>query len=122
MAHEAETYTTRRIRTVFGTVEVHNPRAAFAPLMGIFPDLATLELLKWTRLWRYHVYLGRAEILKRLPRTMPKSITLIINWHVSPWRIRPVQQVADHMTRSDLISREILSSIDNDVRAVKWHL
>jgi hypothetical protein len=49
-------YTTRRIRTVFGTVEVRNPRwmlcrschpgfaLAFAPLQEICPDRATPEL------------------------------------------------------------------------------
>lgn len=76
-AHEAETYsvfrrvcpdchtfrpvkdyTSRRIRTVFGTVEVRNPRwmlcrdchpgmdGAFAPLKEIYPDRATPELLE----------------------------------------------------------------------------
>ncbi|WP_246252805.1 ISKra4 family transposase [Allomesorhizobium camelthorni] len=53
-------YTTRRIRTVFGTVEVRNPRwmlcrdchpgmdAAFAPLKEICPDRATPELMELT--------------------------------------------------------------------------
>ena len=53
-------YTTRRIRTVFGTVEVRNPRwmlcrschpgfaLAFAPLQEICPDRATSELTELT--------------------------------------------------------------------------
>ncbi len=53
-------YTTRRIRTVFGTVEVRNPRwmlcrnchpafaVAFAPLQEICPDRATAELTELT--------------------------------------------------------------------------
>ncbi|MER8369877.1 MULTISPECIES: hypothetical protein [unclassified Mesorhizobium] len=51
-------YTTRRIRTVFGTVEVRNPRwmlcrechpgmvGAIAPLKEICPDRATPELME----------------------------------------------------------------------------
>lgn len=53
-------YTTRRIRTVFGTVKVRNPRwmmcsdcypgmvGAFAPLKEICPDRATSELMELT--------------------------------------------------------------------------
>ena len=53
-------YTRRRIRTVFGTVEVRNPRwmlcrnchpgfaLAFAPLQDICPDQATPELTELT--------------------------------------------------------------------------
>lgn len=53
-------YTTRRIRTVFGTVNVRNPRwmlcrdchpgmiGAFAPLMENCPDRATPELMELT--------------------------------------------------------------------------
>ncbi len=55
-----EDYTTRRIRTVFGTVEVRNPRwmlcrnchpdfvLAFAPLQETCPDRATAELTELT--------------------------------------------------------------------------
>ena len=53
-------YTTRRLRTVYGTVEVRNPRwmlcrnchpgivGAFAPLQELCPDRATPELMKLT--------------------------------------------------------------------------
>ena len=56
-------YTRRRIRTVFGTVEVRNPlwmlcqdcypgmASAFAPLKEICPDRATSELMELTGGW-----------------------------------------------------------------------
>ena len=60
MLRPVKDYTTRRIRTVFGTVEVRNPRwmlcrnchpafaVAFAPLQEICPDRATVELTELT--------------------------------------------------------------------------
>ncbi|SCB39262.1 hypothetical protein GA0061102_102986 [Rhizobium miluonense] len=95
MAHEAETfclfrrvcpdchafrpvkdYTTRRLRTVFGTMEVRNPRwmlcrycypsmiAAFAPLKEICPDRATPELMELTaRLGSPMPYRQAAKVL-----------------------------------------------------------
>lgn len=69
-------YTTRRIRTVFGTVEVRNPRwmlcrdchpgmdAAFAPLKEICPDRATPELMELTaRLGSLIPYRQAARVL-----------------------------------------------------------
>lgn len=95
MIHEAETYalfrrvcpdchtfrpvkdyTTRRIRTVFGTVKVRNPRwmlcrdchpgmiGAFAPLTEICPDRATPELMELTaRLGSMMPYRQAAKVL-----------------------------------------------------------
>ena len=95
VAHEAETYslfrrvcpdchsfrpvkdyTTRRIRTVFGTVKVRNPRwmlcrdcypgmdGALAPLKEICPDRATPELLELTaRLGSMMPYRQAAKVL-----------------------------------------------------------
>ncbi len=95
VAHEAETfclfrrvcpdchafrpvkdYTVRRLRTVFGTVEVRNPRwmlcqdcypgmiAAFAPLKAICPDRATPELMELTaRLGSTMPYRQAAKVL-----------------------------------------------------------
>lgn len=95
VAHEAETYslfrrvcpdchtfrpvkdyTSRRIRTVFGTVKVHNPRwmlcrdcypgmyGAFAPLTEICPDRATPELMELTaRLGSMMPYRQAAKVL-----------------------------------------------------------
>jgi hypothetical protein len=69
-------YTTRRIRTVFGTVNVRNPRwmlcrdcypgmdVAFAPLMVICPDRATPELMELTaRLGSMMPYRQAAKVL-----------------------------------------------------------
>lgn len=69
-------YTTRRIRTVFGTVEVRNPRwelcrachprmaGAFAPLKEICPDRATPELMELTaRLGSMMPYRQAATVL-----------------------------------------------------------
>ncbi|RWD73702.1 MAG: ISKra4 family transposase, partial [Mesorhizobium sp.] len=69
-------YTTRRIRTVFGIVEVRNPRwmlcrdcypgmvDAFAPLREICPDRATSELMELTaRLGSMMPYRQAARVL-----------------------------------------------------------
>lgn len=69
-------YTTRRIRTVFGAVEVRNPRwmlcrecypgivGAFAPLKEICPDRATPELMELTaRLGSMMPYRQAAKVL-----------------------------------------------------------
>ena len=69
-------YTARRIRTVFGTVEVRNPRwmlcqdchpgmdGAFAPLKEICPDRATSELMELTaRLGSMMPYRQAAKVL-----------------------------------------------------------
>ena len=41
-----------------------------------------------------------AEILKRLPRAMPKPTTHIIDWFHIAMKIQPMQQIADHIARS----------------------
>ena len=41
-----------------------------------------------------------AEILKRLPRSMPKPTAHIIDWFHIAMKIQPMQQIADHMARS----------------------
>ena len=71
-------YTARRIRTVFGTVEVRNPRwmlcqdchsgmvGAFAPLKEICPDRATPELMELTaRLGSMMPYRQAAKVLAK---------------------------------------------------------
>ncbi|OQM74430.1 hypothetical protein [Manganibacter manganicus] len=63
-----------------------------------------------------------AEILKRLPRAMPKPTTHIIDWFHIAMKIQPMQQIADHIARSQSGSIEALSTIDRDIRAVKWRL
>ncbi|MDR7031338.1 hypothetical protein J2X35_000019 [Mesorhizobium sp. BE184] len=63
-----------------------------------------------------------AEILKRLPRAMPKPTTHIIDWFHIAMKIQPMQQIADHMVRSRSDLAGILPTIDRDIRAVKWRL
>jgi hypothetical protein len=63
-----------------------------------------------------------AEILKRLPRVMPKPTAHIIDWFHIAMKIQPIQQIADHMARSRSGLSEALPAIDRDIRAVKWRL
>ena len=63
-----------------------------------------------------------AEILKRLPRAMPKPTTHIIDWFHIAMKIQPMQQIADHIVRSRSGPFEALPTIDRDIRAVKWRL
>ncbi|MGX5851827.1 ISKra4 family transposase [Mesorhizobium sp. PL10] len=63
-----------------------------------------------------------AEILKRLPRAMPKPTTRIIDWFHIAMKIQPMQQIADHIARSQSGPIEALPTIDRDIRAVKWRL
>lgn len=63
-----------------------------------------------------------AEILKRLPRAMPKPTGHIIDWFHIAMKIQPMQQIADHIVRSQSGSSEALRTIDRDIRAVKWRL
>lgn len=63
-----------------------------------------------------------AEILKRLPRAMPKPTAHIIDWFHIAMKIQPMQQIADHIVRSQSGSFEAFPTIDRDIRAVKWRL
>jgi hypothetical protein len=63
-----------------------------------------------------------AEILKRLPRAMPKPTKHIIDWFHVAMKIQPMQQIADHVVRSWSELVETLPTIDRDIRAVKWRL
>jgi hypothetical protein len=63
-----------------------------------------------------------AEILKRLPRAMPKPTKHIIDWFHIAMKIQPMQQIADYMVRSRSDLASALSSIDRDIRVVKWRL
>ncbi|WP_065011820.1 MULTISPECIES: ISKra4 family transposase [Mesorhizobium] len=63
-----------------------------------------------------------AEILKRLPRAMPKPTAHIIDWFHLAMKIQPMQQIADHIVRSQSGPFEALPTIDRDIRAVKWRL
>jgi len=61
-----------------------------------------------------------AEILKRLPHAMPKPTNHIIDWFHIAMKIQPMQQIADHIARSQ--PEGALSTIDTEIRAVKWRL
>ena len=63
-----------------------------------------------------------AEILKRLPRAMPKPTAHIIDWFHIAMKIQPMRQIADHVVRSRSGLCEALPTIDRDIRAVKWRL
>ena len=63
-----------------------------------------------------------AEILKRLPRVMPKPTAHIIDWFHIAMKIQPMQQIADHMARSRPDEAETSSPIARRIRAVKWRL
>ena len=63
-----------------------------------------------------------AEIVKRLPRVMPKPTAHIIDWFHIAMKIQPMQQIADHLARSRPHEAETSSPIARRIRAVKWHL
>jgi hypothetical protein len=63
-----------------------------------------------------------AEILKRLPRAMPKPTTHIIDWFHIAMKIQPMQQIADHIARSRAGETQTLRSTARHIRAVKWRL
>lgn len=63
-----------------------------------------------------------AEVLKRVPRAMPKPTTHIIDWFHIAMKIQPMQQIANHIARSQPSPLEALPTIDRDIRAVKWRL
>lgn len=63
-----------------------------------------------------------AEILKRLPRAMPKPTAHIIDWFHIAMKIQPMQQIADHIVRSQSGLFEVFPTINRDIRAVKWRL
>ena len=63
-----------------------------------------------------------AEILKRLPRAMPKPTTHIIDWFHIAMKIQPMQQIADHMARSRPDEPETSPSVARRICAMKWRL
>lgn len=101
-------YTTRRIRTVFGTVEVRNPRwmlcrdchpglaFAFAPLLEICPDRATSELIELTaRLGSMMPYRQAASVMANFLPIEPtvthatvRKRTIRTGENSTAWRLR----------------------------------
>lgn len=64
------------------------------------------------RVWQVTVLSDGAEILKRLPRAMPKPTAHIIDWFHIAMRVQ--QQIADCIRSQSGLS-EILSSIDREI-------
>ena len=76
-------------------------------------------------------YLGRgevtvisdgAEIMKRLPKALPKPTSHIIDWFHIAMKIQPLQQMADHIVRTSASRIGGAISIADDIRSVKWKL
>jgi hypothetical protein len=63
-----------------------------------------------------------AEIMKRLPRALPKPTTHIIDWFHLAMKIQPMQQIADHIVRNRSILCERLVAIDRHIKRLKWKL
>jgi len=63
-----------------------------------------------------------AEILKRLPRAMPRPTAHIIDWFHIAMKIQPMHLIADHMARFRRDEPETSPSIVRRIRAVKWRL
>ena len=63
-----------------------------------------------------------AEIMKRLPKALPTPTTHIIDWFHLAMKIRPMQQIANHIVSSRPIPYGILAVIDEEIKALKWKL
>jgi hypothetical protein len=59
-----------------------------------------------------------AEIMKRLPKALPKPTTHIIDW----LHLAMMQQIADHIVGSRPILCGTLAVIDEEIKALKWKL
>ena len=63
-----------------------------------------------------------AEIMKRLPRVLPKPATHIIDWFHLAMKIQPMKQIAEHIVRSRPVLSGLLAVIDEEIEALKWKL
>jgi hypothetical protein len=63
-----------------------------------------------------------AEIMKRLPRGLPRPTKHIVDWFHIAMKIQPLQQVADHIVRwrDEWTNEPVI--LDEEVRALKWKL
>ena len=68
------------------------------------------------------VFSDGAEILKRLPRSMPQPTTHIIDWFHIAMKIQPLQQVADHIVRWRQERIGETAALDKQTQALKWKL
>jgi hypothetical protein len=63
-----------------------------------------------------------AEIMKRLPKALPKPITHIIDWFHIAMKIQPMQQIADHVVSCRQVRPGMLAMIDEEIKTLKWKL
>jgi hypothetical protein len=63
-----------------------------------------------------------AEIMKRLPKALPKPTTHIIDWFHIAMKIQPMQQIADHVVSCRQTLPGTLAMIDTEIKALKWKL
>lgn len=63
-----------------------------------------------------------AEIMKRLPKALPKPTAHILDWFHIAMKIQPLQQMADHIVRVNAGRNGPAISIADDIRSVKWKL
>ena len=63
-----------------------------------------------------------AEMLKRLPRSMPQPTTHIIGWFHTAMKIQPLRQVAGHIARRRRERTSETAALDGQIRALKWKL
>jgi hypothetical protein len=60
--------------------------------------------------------------MKRPPRALPKPTTHIIDWFHLTMKIRPMQQIADHIVGNRSVLCEPLVAIDRHIARLKWKL
>jgi hypothetical protein len=63
-----------------------------------------------------------AEIMKRLPKALPKPTMHILDWFHIAMKIQPLQQMADHIVRVTANRNGRAVSLGDDIRSVKWKL
>lgn len=63
-----------------------------------------------------------AEIMKRLPKALPKPTAHIIDWFHIAMKIQPMQRIADHIVRCRNEWTNATVVLDEEIRAVKWKL
>ena len=62
------------------------------------------------------------RIVKRLPKAPPKPTAHIIDWFHIAKKIRPLQQMADHIVRTSAGRNNRAILVDDDIRSVIWKL
>ena len=63
-----------------------------------------------------------AEIMKRLPKALPKPTLHILDWFHIAMKIQPLKQMADRIVRVNASRNGHAISLGDDIRSVKWKL